>query len=121
FDSAQQQYNQAATLYEQIGDKRDLARLLTSEGRLQREHGRPEMSLDLYRQAQKLQHDSGDREGEIQTINAMAVAYGAMANLGKATELYQQALAAARDTGSERLINFQLGNLAGAYTSAGKD
>jgi CHAT domain-containing protein/tetratricopeptide (TPR) repeat protein len=120
FDSAQEAYNRAAELYKLAGDKDDLARVLTSEGRLQRAHGHSERSLDLYRQALKLQQETGDREGQVQGINAMAVAYGYLNDYVREIRLYQQALSMAQETGSERIMNFLSENLAGAYIKVGR-
>jgi CHAT domain-containing protein len=118
--AAQEKYSQAVELYQQAGDDGEgLARVLTSEGRLQRVHGHPEKAIPLYQQALDLQKSLGDRAGAIQSTNAMAVAYGLLDPV-KAIELYQQALAMARETGSERFIIFEQGNLANAYTDVGR-
>jgi CHAT domain-containing protein/tetratricopeptide (TPR) repeat protein len=114
-DRAQDAYAQAAKLYRETGSGSALARVLTSEGRLQRVHGHPEKALALYQEALNLQQKVGDRQGTIQTINAMAVAYRALDDLAKSAELYEQALAMAQETGSPFLINFQRGSLAMAY------
>ena len=121
FDVAQQHYEQAAKLFEEIGDKHGLAYLLTSEGRLHRAHGQPGKSLELYRAAIKLQHEINDRFGEIQSTNAIAVAYQGMGRKDDAVLYYRRALAMAKDTGSERVIDFELGNLAGVLVQVGQN
>ena len=121
FDAAQEHYQQAAALYDQAKEPIGLARVLTSEGRLQRAHGHPEKSLELYAQALKLQQENHDRQGAIQSINAMAVAYQELGDLAKSAGNYQQALSMAKETGSERIVNFELANLAGIYINLGRD
>jgi CHAT domain-containing protein/tetratricopeptide (TPR) repeat protein len=121
FDLAQNRLNQAAVIYQQVADRVDLARVLTSEGRVERAHGHPDKALKLYQQALDLQQQIGDREGAMQSINAMAVAYEAMNDYVKSTGLYERALAIARETGSPRLVNFELGNLAANYINLGKN
>jgi CHAT domain-containing protein/tetratricopeptide (TPR) repeat protein len=121
FDLAQEKLSQAALLYQATGNQAELARVLTSEGVIQRVHGHPEKALPFYQQALDLQRRVGDRQGQIQSINAMAVAYEAMDDPAKAAELYQQALDMARATGSPLLMNFALGNLASAYFAMGRD
>jgi CHAT domain-containing protein/tetratricopeptide (TPR) repeat protein len=121
FDAAQDKLTQAAVLYQATGNLYDLATVLTSEGIIQRVHGHPEKALPLYQQALELQRKIGDRQGQIQSINAMAVTYENIDDSVKAVELYMQALAMARATGSPRLINFELGNLASSYFAMGRD
>src|ERR1039458_3450325 len=121
FDAAQEHYHQAAALYGQAGEPLGLARVLTSEGRLQRAHGHSEKSLELYAQAFKLQQENHDRQGAIQSINAMAVAWQQLGDFAKSAEHYQQALSMARETGSEKIVNFELANMAGVYTNLGRD
>jgi CHAT domain-containing protein/tetratricopeptide (TPR) repeat protein len=121
FDSAQEQLTRAAALYQEVGGKWELARVLTSEGRLERAHGHPEKALQLYRDALKLQQEIGDRQGEIQSTNAIAIAYSYLNDHAGALEMYERALSLAKETGSERIINFQSGNLAGSLMSVGRD
>ena len=121
FDAAQEHYHQAAALYGQAGEPLGLARVLTSEGRLQRAHGHSEKSLELYAQALKLQQENHDRQGAIQSINAMAVAWQQLGDFAKSAEHYEQALSMARETGSEKIVNFELANMAGVYTNLGRD
>jgi CHAT domain-containing protein/tetratricopeptide (TPR) repeat protein len=120
FDAAQDKLAQAALLYQATGNLWNLANVLISEGVIQRMHGHPEKALPFYQQALDIERKLGDHQGEIQSINAMAVAYGAMDDLAKAAELYQQALTMARETGSPMLVNFELGNLAATYVDSGR-
>jgi tetratricopeptide (TPR) repeat protein len=93
---------------------------LTSEGRLQRAHGHAEEAIVLYQKALDLQQKIGDRFGLIQTTNAMAVAYGILENHKIEIDLYEKALTKAKETGSRRIINFELANLASAYINIGR-
>ena len=121
YGSAQEQLTRAAALYQEVGAKSQLARVLTSEGRLERAHGHSEKALQLYRDALKLQHEIGDRQGEIQSTNAIAFAYSYLNDFAGALEMYERALSLAKETGSERIINFQSGNLAGLLIALGRD
>ena len=120
FDGAQEKLHQAAGLYQETGNQVDLARVLTSEGIVQRAHGHPDKSIELYGKALAIQQKNGDRQGAIQSINAMAVAYDRMNQYSMAAELYQRALTMAKETGSPLLVDFELGNLAGSYIDFGK-
>src|SRR5579864_4100912 len=72
FEAAQERLSRAAELYQAAGNQEELARVLTSEGIIQRVHGHPEKALLLYQQALDLQRKTGDRVGQLQSINAMA-------------------------------------------------
>lgn len=119
-DAAQDKYNQGVLLYQETGNQWALSYVLVSEGRVQRAHGHPEKALPLYQQALELQEKVGDSFGALQSTNAMAVAYDILKEPASAVRLYEKALAMAKDTGSPKLINFELGNLASAYIGLGK-
>ena len=119
YAGAQDKLEQAAALLEKLGARSELARVLTSLGRVQRAHGYPERALLLYQRALAIQDEIGDRQGVIQSINAIAVTYGLLHKPREAIEQYQRALALAEQTGSARLRTFQLGNLAAGYLRNG--
>jgi CHAT domain-containing protein/tetratricopeptide (TPR) repeat protein len=118
FSAAMLKLDRVIALLEELGDRRNLARALTSLGRLNRAHGHPEVSLTLYERALRAQREVGDQQGIIQTINASAVALEALGRQREATTSFERALQLARQTGSARIIDFQAGNLAGAYLNA---
>jgi len=120
-DVAQEKYTEAIELLRKPGNELSLSYALTSEGRLLRAHGHPEKAIPLYREALGIQETQGDRAGAIQSTNAMAVAYQSLDDDATALKLFEKAYAMAKETGSELLINFQLGNLAGAYINVGKN
>ncbi|MCL4845275.1 MAG: CHAT domain-containing protein [Acidobacteria bacterium] len=120
FAEADAELRRAKDLYEGAGDERNLARVLTSLGRLQRAHGAPELALDDFTRAFEIQTRVGDRQGALQSLNAMAVALGHLERHDEALTAYQQALELARQTGSARMVNFQTGNLGGAYLVRGE-
>jgi tetratricopeptide (TPR) repeat protein len=120
FAEAGEDLARARALYEAAGDQRDLARVLTSLGRLHRAHGAPELAVDDFARAFDIQTRVGDRQGAIQSLNATAIALGHLDRHDEALERYQQALEMARQTGSPRIVNFQTGNLGGAYLARGE-
>jgi CHAT domain-containing protein/tetratricopeptide (TPR) repeat protein len=119
YSAALAKLESAIALLEKTRDKRDLARALTSLGRLDRAHGYPERAQGLYRRALAIQEEIGDEQGAIQSINAIAVAFGMLGKPREAVAEYERALGLARQTGSTRIINFQRGNLARAYDVLG--
>ena len=118
---AQEKYNQAIAIFEQVDDQLQLAYVLTSQGRLLRAHGHLAQAIACFQRALDIQEKVGDRSGAIQSTNAMAVAYGRLDDQTMAGRLYEKALAMAKQTGSSRYINFELANLASVYISIGRD
>lgn len=120
FARAIERVQRAIDLYEADGAAQEqLARALTSLGRIHRAHGHPELALDLYRRALRIQIEVGDQQGAIQSTNATGVALDALGRADEAIDAYRRALALARETGSPRLVAFQLGNLGGSYLASG--
>ncbi len=97
-----------------------LARALTSLGRVYRAHGFPDRSLELYGRALAIQQDIGDRPGVIQSLNALGVTCGLMGRRREGLDHLDRALFLAKQFGSPRIIDFQLGNLAEALIDAGQ-
>jgi len=120
-DAAEDRYNQAAAIYGVLADRWDMARVLTSEGRLQRAHGHPERALSFYQRALDLQEQVGDRAGVVQSLNAMGVAYQILNDNRKSAEQYERALSIAKELGSQLLIDFESGSLAQLYVNIGRD
>ena len=78
YEAAMLHYQDADAVFQKCpGDLSGRSGLQTSMGRLERQHGRPDMALPHYRIALKLQQQEGDPSYIPQTYNAMAVAYKA--------------------------------------------
>jgi CHAT domain-containing protein/tetratricopeptide (TPR) repeat protein len=112
FAAAAEKLDRAAKLLDQEDARRELARVYTSMGRLFRQAGHPESSLDLNRRARSILEALGDQQGVIQSIDAMAIAYGELGDRQQAIEQYELALDLARRTGSASLVSRQLAHLA---------
>ena len=82
----------ALPLLETWGSGRDLARLYTSFGRLYRIHGDPARALTYYERALERQRVLRDLTGEIQTINAIALALSVLGRDKEAAARYEDAL-----------------------------
>jgi CHAT domain-containing protein/tetratricopeptide (TPR) repeat protein len=120
FSSAITNLEAAIALFEELGDRQNLARALTSFGRIPRAHGHPERAEGLYRRALAIQEEVGDLEGTIQSINAIATTLDALGKHKDALAEYQRSLSFARTTGSDRLVNFAMGSLGTAYVANGE-
>lgn len=120
FARAVEKLESAATLLEEAGAQVHLARVLISLGRIHRVHGQGDRALTLYVRALEIQKTTDDKQGIIQTYNAMGVAYDAMGKHESSLEQYRKALTLAEETGAPRLINFLRGALAGALVATAK-
>ena len=112
--------SQAAAIYESLGDTNHLPDVYVSLGRIMRAHGRFEEAIAYYDRALALQDQSGDLRGRVQSLNAKAISLSQLGRRAESRAAYVRALELAKQTGSPRLINFQQGNLAGAYGDAGE-
>jgi CHAT domain-containing protein len=119
FDAAVTDLLRAIDLLERAGDLRQLAHACVSLGRLMRAHGRYTEALRYYDRAIALQEKTGDLRGRIQSTNAKAIALSFLGRTVESRAANERALALARETGVQRLVDFQLGNLAGVYTDEG--
>ncbi|HUA64113.1 MAG TPA: CHAT domain-containing protein [Verrucomicrobiae bacterium] len=108
FDVAFERLNQARAILEEVGERYDLARVLTSIGRLYRVHGHPDQAFLFYQRARDLQKETGDIPGMIQSLNAMGIALNHLGKSSEALRYDQEALQLARGTGSPLLLKFIL-------------
>lgn len=106
---------QAAGLLRETAARPELARVLTSMGRLHRSHGQPGKAIELYREALAIQRELNDRRGVLQSIDAMATAYQAKGDQPSARASYEQALALALEMNVPALIGRQRAHLASVY------
>lgn len=121
YEAAMEHYQAADAVYQRCatgaGDREGLQ---TSMGRLERQHGRPDMALPHYRIALRLQQQEGDPSYIPQTYNAMAVAYEAMHDYPRAIAFYKKGLAVAEQIHSQPFIDFLQANLGATYLRAGQ-
>ena len=104
----------AIARFEEAGDgaRSNLARALTSLGRLHRAHGHYDQALAAYQRAFTIQQALDDRTGMIQSLTAMAAAYEYLQKGAEARALRERGLALARETESTLLIDTQTAALA---------
>lgn len=121
YEAAMQHYQDADAVFQKCpGDLSGRSGLQTSMGRLERQHGRPDMALPHYRIALKLQQQEGDPSYIPQTYNAMAVAYEAMHDFPRAIAFYKKGVVVAEHIHSQPFIDFLQANLGATYLRAGQ-
>lgn len=112
---------QALGMFEEDAASRpELARALTSLGRLYRTHDHGDHAIELYRQALAVQEALGDTQGVVQSLRSIAVTHLDSGEVGKAKALYARALEVAAATGSEGVRSTVLVGLGQAYQASGE-
>jgi len=119
YDDAIADLTVAIEKFKESGKPNGLANTYVSLGRVYRAHGQPERALEFYDRAAVILEQTGDLRSLVQSINAKAIALGLLGRHKESREAYERALAIALKTGSDRLINFQKGNLSAAYEATG--
>ncbi len=119
FDDAVADLSLAIDKFKEADKPAGMADAYVSLGRVYRAHGQPERAVEFYERAGEIQERIGDLRGLVQSVNAKAIALGLLDRTDESRAAYERALALARKTGSERIVNFQQGNLAAAYATAG--
>ncbi|HUA20233.1 MAG TPA: CHAT domain-containing protein [Bryobacteraceae bacterium] len=120
FETAFGRLNQARAIFEELGASKDLARVLTSIGRLYRVHGHPDEALRYYSRSRDLQKETGDVQGEIQSLNAMGVALNRLGRSSEALQYDQEGLRLARQSSSQLLVSYALQSVASTELYLGR-
>jgi CHAT domain-containing protein/tetratricopeptide (TPR) repeat protein len=120
YATAYQTLTQALACYEKTDKIASKGRVLVSLGRVERAHGQYERALNFYQRAYDLQQQVHDEASAIQSLNAIAVAYGYLGRVEDSRKAYEEALQRARVLKSERYIGFLIGNLAEAQFISGR-
>ena len=109
---------QAVTLSEQAGDRRQMAIALTSLGRVHRIHGQLDKALACYRRALELQRAISDPANGVNTLNAIGAAQLVEGHISEALETFRLALSAAKQGNRTQLARKQEILLGFAYLVA---
>jgi CHAT domain-containing protein/tetratricopeptide (TPR) repeat protein len=120
YEQALEKLDQAAAAYEATHQLNALGTVFNSLGRLYRAHGRLDEALKFQLKALDL-HERGDVPLTlIQSLNAVAVVYELMGDLTKSRAHYDRALALAERSGSPRIRDFLLANVASVQLHQGE-
>ncbi|WP_291981033.1 CHAT domain-containing tetratricopeptide repeat protein [Luteitalea sp.] len=86
----------AVGLLERAGARADLARALTSVGRIYRVHGEPEQAIPWFRRALDVQRGIDNTPAEVQNLIGLGIAHLHLARFDEAAAAYAEAVAVAR-------------------------
>jgi len=119
-EGAEQKYEEAEALLDSSEDKMVLARVLLSEGRLQRAHGEMDRAIELYSRALQMSEETEDTQGRIQIMNAMGVAYAEQKKFRDALVMFQRTLELAKATNAAPMAEALQQNIAESYIDLGE-
>ena len=120
YSDAYQQFQRAREIAETLGDKKQLALVQTSAGRLYRAHGDVDQAIELYRSALAIQEEVGDAFGRVQSLNAIGSSFARLGRLEEALAYFNRATEVAAPLKSPRLDRFLLGSRASVLGSMGQ-
>jgi tetratricopeptide (TPR) repeat protein len=119
-EDALKYFEEAASLFRAIGDRRDEGAALGNLGLTYAALGRLERAIGYYEQHLAIARAIGDRRGEGSALGNLGLAYAALGQAGQAIGYYEQALAIARAIGDRQGESRSLGNLGNAYAALGQ-
>ena len=113
-------YQQALTIYREVGDRISEGSTLNNLGLVYDSLGKKSEALDYYQQALVIGREVGDSRGEGVTLNNLGSVYNSLGKQSEAQDYYQQALVIGREVGDSRGEGVTLNNLGLVYDSLGK-
>jgi CHAT domain-containing protein/tetratricopeptide (TPR) repeat protein len=119
-EGAEQRYEEAEALLDHPEDRIALARVLLSEGRLQRAHGEIDRAIALYGRGLKMAEETGDKQGSVQIMNAMGASYGDAKRYREALGIFQRAYDLSKDMNAPPMTEMLRQNIAESYIDLGE-
>jgi len=119
YEDAIEKLDQAAAIYESIGQRDELSTAYNSLGRIFRVHGQPNAALQAQLKALHIQEELDAPYGHVQSLNAVSVVYQALGDLTKAREYSERALALAEKVGLKAAFPTLHANLGNILIDAG--
>ncbi|WP_017721780.1 CHAT domain-containing protein [Kamptonema formosum] len=120
YREAWQSWQQALTLYREIGNRRGEAASLGNLGNAYDSLGQYTEAIQYHQQSLEIAREIGDRRGEAASLGNLGNAYDSLGRYTEAIEYHQQQLEIAREIGDRRGEAASLGGLGNAYDSLGQ-
>ncbi|MGD1861591.1 MAG: tetratricopeptide repeat protein, partial [Leptolyngbyaceae cyanobacterium] len=120
FRVALETWEQALTLYREIGDRAGEGAALGNLGNAYNNLGQYERAIDLYEQDLAITRDIGDRAGEGSTMGNIGIAYESLGQYERAIALHEQRLAIAREIGERSGEGAAMKNIGKAFKTKGQ-
>ncbi|MBD2091289.1 tetratricopeptide repeat protein [Microcoleus sp. FACHB-1515] len=119
YQEALQSFQQALTLYREVGDRHNEGTVLTLIGWVYGVIGPYSEALNYHQQAVVIFQEVGDRRGEANAFLGLGWDYDGLGQYAESIESYQQALVIFREIGDRRNEGTTLGNIGSVYGVTG--
>jgi CHAT domain-containing protein/Tfp pilus assembly protein PilF len=113
-------FNQALTIFRNLGERNGQALVLNDTGPAYADLGQKQKALDAYNQALALWRELGNRQGEALTLNNIGRLYRDLGQNQTALDYYNQALPIWRETGNSSGEALALSDIGRAYADLGQ-
>ncbi|CAH2572861.1 Tetratricopeptide repeat protein 28 [Planktothrix rubescens] len=120
FREALQSWEQALTIYREIGNRQGEAISLKNVGNAYLYLGQYDRAIEFYQQSLKISREIGYRQGEADSLGNLGLPYYSLGQYQKAIDFYEQSLEMAREIGDRQGEAISLGSLGNAYHSLGQ-
>jgi tetratricopeptide (TPR) repeat protein len=119
-EKARSYYDEALTLFRQVGDRRGEGNALGNLGLAYADLGQLERAISYHEQQLAIAREIGDRRGEGNALGNLGSDYYSLGQMERAIDYFEQALAIDREIGDRRGEGSALGNLGIAYAGQGE-
>ncbi|MEG4802668.1 CHAT domain-containing protein [Microcoleus sp. ARI1-B5] len=120
YREALQSYEQALTIYREIGDRQGEANSLHNFGNAYNSLGEYDRAIDFHSQSLVIRREIGDRKAETYSLLALANAYNSLEQYERAIDCHEKSLVIKREIGDRKAETYSLLGLANAYRSLGQ-
>ena len=107
-------------LFEQLGDKKQMASCLNNIAAMYADMGRISDAFDHHERSMRLREQIGDRPGIATTLNNLGLLYFKNEKFSEAMDHYQRSLVIFQEVGDQEGVGTALHNIAGVYQKQGK-
>ena len=120
FREALQSWEQALTIYREIGNRKGEAASLGNLGAAYHSLGQYQKAIDFQQQSLEIEREIGNRQGEANSLGNLGLVYDSLGQYQKAINFHQKSLEISREIGFRQGEANSLGNLGIAYKSLGQ-
>ena len=120
FREALQSWEQALTIYREIGNRQGEANSFGNLGLAYHSLGQYQRAINFHQQYLEISREIGNRQGEAASLGNLGLAYYSLGQYQNAIKFHQQSLKIAREIGNRQGEAASLGNLGSDYYSLGQ-
>ncbi|CAD0225969.1 CHAT domain-containing protein [Planktothrix agardhii] len=120
FREALQSWEQALTIYREIGNRQGEANSFGNLGLAYHSLGQYQRAINFHQQYLEISREIGNRQGEANSFGNLGLAYDSLGQYQRAINFHQQYLEISREIGNRQGEAASLGNLGLAYYSLGQ-